>query len=126
MADRGKRCIYSKIEILNPVSKAAHLLHLSTYKALFECLFRAHVANSYARNLLCDKLACTPGEQRAELPGRGSLGYGGAAPGKSQEGCLNYFLRRKASNGKCNPMLSKCGDVLKEQCYLVSLYFGEI
>lgn len=51
---------------------------------------------------------------------------GGAALGKSQDGCLNYFLRRKASNGKCNPMLSKCGDVLKEQCYLVSLCFGEI
>lgn len=56
----------------------------------------------------------------------GGLGYRGAVPGKSQEGWLNYFLRRKASNGKCNPMLSKCGDMLKEQRYLVSLYFGEI
>lgn len=61
------------------------------------------------------------------LLGRGGLGYKeGAVPGESQEGCLNYFLRRKASNGKCNPMLSKLGATLKEQCYLVSLYFREI
>jgi len=47
------------------------------------------------------------------LLGRDGLGYKeGAVPGKSQEGCLNYFLRRKASNGKCNPMLSKCGGML--------------
>lgn len=56
-----------------------------------------------------------------------ALGYGeGAVPGNSQEGSLNYFLRRNALNGKCNPMLSKCGGKLKEQGYLVSLYFGEI
>lgn len=61
------------------------------------------------------------------LLGRGGLGYkGGAVPGRSREGCLNYFLRRKASNGKCNPMLSKRGGMLKEQRYLVSLYFREI
>lgn len=84
------------------------------------------VAKGYALPLLCDKHACTRGKQQAVLLGRGGLGYKeGRVLGNSQEGHLNYFLRRKASNGKCNPMLSKCGGMLKEQCYLVSLYFRE-
>lgn len=39
-----KGAFHNKIEILNPISKTAHALYLK--RDLFECLFRAHVANS--------------------------------------------------------------------------------